>query len=119
MAKKKSPIDFGDNRVWSGDNESKRKANAVLEKMGMPSDYKLQYIAEKDMQGGVKKFFKEKKQRKKQENMWAIRDGGSDFNRTRRLEGIDKNGGYSSVQVGKKYFGETKKKTKRPTVKKK
>ncbi len=51
MAKKKSPIDFGDNRVWLGDNESKRKANAVLEKMGMPSDYKLQYIAEKDMKG--------------------------------------------------------------------
>jgi hypothetical protein len=51
VAKKKSPIDFGDNRVWLGDNESKRKANAVLEKMGMPSDYKLQYIAEKDMKG--------------------------------------------------------------------
>lgn len=50
-SKKKSPIDFGDNRIWLGDNESKRKANTVLEKMGMPSDYKLQYIAEKDMQG--------------------------------------------------------------------
>lgn len=49
MVKKKSPIDFGD--IWNGDNESKRKANAVLEKMGMPSDYKLQYIAEKDMKG--------------------------------------------------------------------
>ena len=51
MAKKKSPIDFGDNRIWLGDNEAKRKANTVLEKMGMPSDYKLQYIAEKDMKG--------------------------------------------------------------------
>jgi len=49
VVKKKSPIDFGD--IWNGDNESKRKANAVLEKMGMPSDYKLQYIAEKDMKG--------------------------------------------------------------------
>jgi hypothetical protein len=49
MAKKKSPIDFGN--IWNGDNESKRKANSVLEKMGMPSDYKLQYIAEKDMKG--------------------------------------------------------------------
>jgi len=49
VVKKKSPIDLGD--IWNGDNESKRKANAVLEKMGMPSDYKLQYIAEKDMKG--------------------------------------------------------------------
>lgn len=49
MAKKKSPIDFG--AIWNGDNESKRKANTVLEKMGMPSDYKLQYVAEKDMKG--------------------------------------------------------------------
>jgi len=58
MAKKKSPIDFGD--IWNGDNESKRKANSVLEKMGMPSDYKLQYIAEKDMKGQYLKGKKKK-----------------------------------------------------------
>ena len=61
MAKKKSPIDFGD--IWNGDNESKRKANTVLDKMGMPSDYKLQYIAEKDMQGHAKKYLKGKKKK--------------------------------------------------------
>lgn len=55
MAKKKSPIDFGDNRIWLGDHESRRKANTALEKMGIPSDYKVQYIAEKDMQGQAKK----------------------------------------------------------------
>ena len=60
MAKRKSPIDFGDNRVWLGDNESKRKANSVLEKMGMPSDYKLQYIAEKDMKGQSNKYLNKK-----------------------------------------------------------
>ncbi|CAB4169058.1 hypothetical protein UFOVP928_24 [uncultured Caudovirales phage] len=58
MAKKKSPIDFGD--IWNGDNESKRKANSVLEKMGMPSDYRLQYIAEKDMKGQYLKGKKKK-----------------------------------------------------------
>ena len=63
MAKKKSPIDFGDNRIWLGDNEAKRKANTVLEKMGMPSDYKLQYIAEKDMQGQAKKYLKGKRKK--------------------------------------------------------
>ena len=55
MAKKKSPIDFGDNRIWLGDHESRRKANTALEKMGIPSDYKVQYIAEKDMQGQATK----------------------------------------------------------------
>ena len=55
MAKKKSPIDFGDNRIWLGDHESRRKANTALEKMGIPSDYKVQYIAEKEMQGQAKK----------------------------------------------------------------
>lgn len=55
MAKKKSPIDFGDNRIWLGDHESRRKANTALEKMGIASDYKVQYIAEKDMQGQAKK----------------------------------------------------------------
>ena len=63
MAKKKSPIDFGDNRIWNGDNESKRKANTALEKMGMPSDYKLQYIAEKDMKGQANKYLKGKKKK--------------------------------------------------------
>lgn len=61
-AKKRKPaIDFGD--IWNGDNESKRKANSVLDKMGMPSDYKLQYIAEKDMQGQAKKYLKGKKKK--------------------------------------------------------
>ena len=55
MDKKKSPIDFGDNSIWLGDHESRRKANTALEKMGIPSDYKVQYIAEKDMQGQAKK----------------------------------------------------------------
>lgn len=61
MAKKKSPIDFGN--IWNGDNESKRKANSVLDKMGMPSDYKLQYIAEKDMKGQASKYLKGKKKK--------------------------------------------------------
>lgn len=55
MAKNKSPIDFGDNRIWRGDHESRRKANTALEKMGVPSDYKVQYIAEKDLKGQYKK----------------------------------------------------------------
>jgi hypothetical protein len=55
MAKKKSPIDFGDNRIWRGDHEARRKANTALEKMGVPSDYKVQYIAEKDLKGQYKK----------------------------------------------------------------
>ena len=60
MAKKKSPIDFGDNRIWLGDHESRRKANTALEKMGIPSDYKVQYVAEKDMQGQAKKYLNKK-----------------------------------------------------------
>ena len=63
MAKKKSPIDFGDNRIWLGDHESRRKANTALEKMGIPSDYKVQYIAEKDMQGQANKYLKGKKKK--------------------------------------------------------
>lgn len=63
MAKKKSPIDFGDNRIWRGDHESRRKANTALEKMGIPSDYKVQYIAEKDMKGQASKYLKGKKKK--------------------------------------------------------
>lgn len=55
VRKRKPAID-----IWNGDNESKRKANSVLDKMGMPEDYKVQYIAEKDMQGQAKKFVKTK-----------------------------------------------------------
>ena len=62
MAKKKSPIDFGD--IWNGDPEGKRKANSVLDKMGMPQDYKIQYIAEKDMQGQANKYLRNKKKKK-------------------------------------------------------
>ena len=119
MAKKKSPIDFGDNRIWLGDNEAKRKANTVFEKMGMPSEYQLQYIAEKDMKGQSNKAVKAKKQR----NMSAIRDSGKEYNRKTEQgdvwDGPDNARTVYTMYKGKSYFGETKKKTKRPTLKKK
>ena len=49
--------------IFGRDQEAKRKANSVLDKMGMPSDYKEQYIAEKDMQGQAKKYLKGKKKK--------------------------------------------------------
>ena len=101
--------------IFGRDQEAKRKANSVLDKMGMPSDYKEQYIAEKDMKGQSNKALKAKKQK----NLRAIRDGGSIMNRTDRIMGMDKSGGHFETYVGKQYFGETKKKTKRPTAKKK
>ena len=101
--------------IFGRDQEAKRKANSVLDKMGMPSDYKEQYIAEKDMKGQSSKYLKAKKQR----NMYAIRDSGQKSFRTTRVEGITDNGGYVEYSRGKQYFGETKKKTKRPTLKKK
>ena len=57
--------------------------------------------------------------RKKQSNMRAIRDGGSIMNRTDRIMGMDKSGGHFETYVGKQYFGETKKKSKKPIIKKK
>lgn len=62
---------------------------------------------------------KGKQAKKTQRNMDAIRAGGQVQNRSRYYEGIDEKGGYSALQVGNQYFGETKKKTKRPAVKKK
>ena len=64
-------------------------------------------------------YTKGKQAKKTQRNMDAIRAGGQVQNRSRYYEGIDEKGGYSALQVGNQYFGETKKKTKRPTVKKK
>lgn len=52
--KRKAAIEL----YWNGDTESKRKANNVLDKMGMPSDYRTQYIAEKDMKGRAGKYKK-------------------------------------------------------------
>ena len=71
-------------------------------------------------QGKAKIAEKKSKQAKKtQRNMDAIRAGGQVQNRSRYYEGIDEKGGYSALQVGNQYFGENKKKTKRPAVKKK
>ena len=57
--KRKSAIEL----YWNGDTESKRKANNVLDKMGMPSDYRTQYIAEMDMKGRSSKFIKAAKKK--------------------------------------------------------
>ena len=54
IRKRKSAIEL----YWNGDTESRRKANNVLDKMGIPSDYRTQYIAEKDMKGRAGKFVK-------------------------------------------------------------
>jgi hypothetical protein len=57
--KRKSAIEL----YWNGDTESRRKANNVLDKMGIPSDYRTQYIAEKDMKGRAGKFVKAAKKK--------------------------------------------------------
>jgi hypothetical protein len=44
--------------IFGRDTEAKRKANNVLDKMGMPSDYRTQYIAELDMKGRAGKYKK-------------------------------------------------------------
>jgi len=59
---------------------------------------------------------KGKQAKKTQRNMDALRASGQVQNRSRYYEGIDGKGGYSALQVGNQYFGETKKKTKRPKV---
>ncbi len=53
MAKRKPAIE-----IFGRDTEAKRKANNVLDKMGMPSDYRTQYIAELDMKGRAAKYKK-------------------------------------------------------------
>ena len=54
MSSKKRAIEL----YWSGDTESRRKANNVLDKMGVPSNYRTQYIAEMDMKGRARKYKK-------------------------------------------------------------
>ena len=54
MSSKKRAIEL----YWNGDTESRRKANNVLDKMGVPSNYRTQYIAEMDMKGRAQKYKK-------------------------------------------------------------
>ena len=44
--------------IFGRDTEAKRKANTVLDKMGVPSDYRTQYMAEMDMKGRAGKYIK-------------------------------------------------------------
>ena len=41
--------------IFGKNTEERRIADRVLDRRGIPSDYKSQYVAEKDMQGQSKK----------------------------------------------------------------
>jgi len=49
------------NEIYGSDKESKKMANKVFDRMGIPTDYRAQYIAEKDMKGTARKYLKGRK----------------------------------------------------------
>ena len=51
--------------IYGSDRESKKMANKVLDRKGIPNNYKNQYIAEADMRGRSQKFVKNKNKRVK------------------------------------------------------
>ena len=52
------------NEIYGSDKESKKMANKVFDRIGIPTDYRAQYIAEKDMQGTARKYLKGRKVQK-------------------------------------------------------
>lgn len=58
------PSMMGVNEIYGSDKESKKMANKVFDRIGIPIDYRAQYIAEKDMQGTARKYLKGRKVRK-------------------------------------------------------
>lgn len=52
------------NEIYGSDKESKKMANKVFDRIDIPTDYRAQYIAEKDMQGTARKYLKGRKVRK-------------------------------------------------------
>ena len=49
----------------SGDSSDKRMSNRALDRKGIPTDYREQYVAEKDMDATAKKYVKDKGKRVK------------------------------------------------------
>ena len=48
------------NEIYGSDKESKKMANKVFDRIGIPTDYRAQYIAEKDLKGQAKKYLRTK-----------------------------------------------------------
>ena len=44
--------------IYGSDKESKKMANKVLDRRGVPEDYKHQYVAEKNMKADAQSYLK-------------------------------------------------------------